>query len=264
MAMPETEGEEEGNKDVPKITSSSSSSFYKTDYHAPVMVTECIEALLNCHRGTNRRGPTDDGSRQNPLLFVDATLGGGGHTQALLDQLQYGDVVFGVDVDAEALHTASLRLVHYLPASHPLSTTKHEQRLPTFIPIQSNFKDLGHILPTMIQQYYSNATTKNMESREDTTTSALLLVDGILMDLGVSSHQIDESTRGFAILKDGPLDMGPIQYPHHHLQRQIYATSIVRKILYISFNNMEMNHTNLLKGLPSPLSNEDLWYIHRI
>jgi 16S rRNA (cytosine1402-N4)-methyltransferase len=134
-------------------------------------------------------------------------LGGGGHTQALLDQLQYGDVVFGVDVDAEALHTASLRLVHYLPASHPLSTTKHEQRLPTFIPIQSNFKDLGHILPTMIQQYYSNATTKNMESREDTTTSALLLVDGILMDLGVSSHQIDESTRGFAILKDGPLDM---------------------------------------------------------
>jgi 16S rRNA (cytosine1402-N4)-methyltransferase len=209
MSTVELRGEEEGttHNDVTKctvssLTTSSTTSFYNTDYHAPVMVTECIEALLSCHRGTHRRGTMED-SRQNPLLFIDATLGGGGHTQALLDQLQYGDIVFGVDVDAEALQTASLRLVNYLPVSHPLSTTKHERHLPTFIPIQSNFKDLGHIIPTIIQQY-CNATT-NIDSTDGTTGA--VLVDGILMDLGVSSHQIDESTRGFAILKDGPLDM---------------------------------------------------------
>lgn len=184
-----------------------SNGLYDSDYHAPVMVAECIEALLGCHRGTTRRHEKEEGFRSNPLLFIDATLGGGGHTQALLDQLHYGDVVFGVDVDAEALLTASLRLVNYLPASHPLSTKSlgqmNSERLPTFIPIQSNFKDLGHILPTMIQQY-CNVTT-NLESADDNVSA--FLVDGILMDLGVSSHQIDESTRGFAILKDGPLDM---------------------------------------------------------
>jgi hypothetical protein len=140
------------------------------------MVTECVEALLNCQLGKKRRAQKED----IPLLFIDATLGGGGHTQALLDQLAHGDVVFGVDVDAEALHTASLRLANYLPTSHPLSSSQqslHQKekkgRLPLFVPIQSNFKDLCHIIQNMIQKYCGTAaitpTDETAASNTDST-----------------------------------------------------------------------------------------------
>lgn len=149
---------------------------YGTEYHAPVMVTECIEALLQCQR-----------RESCPLIFIDATLGGGGHSQALLERLQKGDVVFGIDVDSDALQTATLRLEQYV-------SPNNKDLLPRFVPIQSNFKDLTNRIPQILHEYCS-------------AKDGVLLVDGILMDLGVSSHQIDESTRGFAILKDGPLDM---------------------------------------------------------
>ena len=152
---------------------------YGTEYHAPVMVTECIEALLQCPRQDSR-----------PLIFIDATLGGGGHSQALLEQLQQGDVVFGSDVDSDAIQTATVRLQDYIISP----SNNKDVLLPRFIPIQSNFKDLIHRIPQFLSQNYCS-------------TNHEFKVDGILMDLGVSSHQIDESTRGFAILKDGPLDM---------------------------------------------------------
>jgi 16S rRNA (cytosine1402-N4)-methyltransferase len=146
---------------------------FATEYHAPVMCNECIDALLDCARNRDQKRDL------KPLLFVDGTLGGGGHSAALLQRLKPGDVVFGCDVDPNALFTASERLKGYM-GDEP------SQSKPLFIPIQSNFCDLVTSLPTEIIQDG---------------------VDGILLDLGVSSHQIDEPERGFAFMKEGPLDM---------------------------------------------------------
>lgn len=126
-------------------------------------------------------------SLDHHITFVDATLGGGGHTSQLLNHLQAGDIVFGCDVDSDALKLASERLSKYLGPNH--------ESLPLFVPVQTNFCNLASVLPAL----------------EHPITSKRLLddgkVDGILMDLGVSSHQIDTPERGFAFMKDGPLDM---------------------------------------------------------
>jgi 16S rRNA (cytosine1402-N4)-methyltransferase len=114
-------------------------------------------------------------------------LGGGGHSLALLQKLGPGDVVFGCDVDPEALSTASTRLEEYM--EHDGS----EKAL--FIPVQSNFCNLATAVPKVL-----HPTTGEPIASEG-------FVDGILMDLGVSSHQIDTAERGFAFLRDGPLDM---------------------------------------------------------
>ena len=149
---------------------------YATEYHAPVMCEECIHALLGCSRNQARKKGEGDGK---PLVFVDGTLGGGGHSAALLEKLGPGDILFGCDVDSDALTTASERLKEYMDEGSTASK-------PLFIPIQSNFCDLEASLPDNLIQDG---------------------VDGLLLDLGVSSHQIDEPERGFAFMKDGPLDM---------------------------------------------------------
>lgn len=150
---------------------------FASEYHAPVMWRECINSLLACGRG-------DDNA---PLQFVDATLGGGGHSLALLQKLSPGDVVFGCDVDTEALATASTRLKEYM---HHDGTEK-----ALFVPVQSNFCNLATAVPQVTYP----------DTEEPIATGGV--IDGILMDLGVSSHQINTAERGFAFLKDGPLDM---------------------------------------------------------
>jgi 16S rRNA (cytosine1402-N4)-methyltransferase len=140
------------------------------------MCKECVDSLLQCQRA----------DQELPLIFIDGTLGGGGHSAAILERLHPGDVLFGVDVDPVALATASERLAPYVSAD----PSKH----PLFVPIQSNFRDLASVIPTIL-----HPTTHEPIVKEG--------VDGILLDLGVSSHQIDTAERGFAFMKDGPLDM---------------------------------------------------------
>jgi 16S rRNA (cytosine1402-N4)-methyltransferase len=150
---------------------------FATNYHAPVMAVECINALLGCQRA--EKG-------ESPLIFVDATLGGGGHSSAILERLSPGDVLFGCDVDIDALDAASSRLFRYM---HHDGTKD-----PLFVPVKSNFCDLANVLPRV----------------EHPITEQPIVwdgVDGVLMDLGVSSYQIDTAERGFAFMKDGPLDM---------------------------------------------------------
>ncbi len=101
-------------------------------------------------------------------LFIDGTLGGGGHTQRLLEA---GATVLGIDRDPEALNYVKSNL---LP--------KFNKNL---ILVQDNFSHIEEV-----------ATKHNMKQ-----------VAGILLDLGVSSHQIDDAKRGFSFQKDGPLDM---------------------------------------------------------
>ena len=97
------------NDDISDDISDVTASF-ATDYHAPVMCVECIDALLGCDR------------QDQPFMFVDGTLGGGGHSSALLERLGPGDVVFGCDVDSDAL----LRFADHL------SFFSHQTRSSTF------------------------------------------------------------------------------------------------------------------------------------
>ncbi|MBL8951287.1 MAG: 16S rRNA (cytosine(1402)-N(4))-methyltransferase RsmH [Myxococcaceae bacterium] len=92
-------------------------------------------------------------------LIIDGTLGGGGHTEALLDA---GATVIGIDRDPNALDAAKARL--------------------------ARFGD-------------------RFTARQGDYASHLEPCDGFLLDLGVSSHQLDEATRGFSFQSDGPLDM---------------------------------------------------------
>jgi 16S rRNA (cytosine1402-N4)-methyltransferase len=98
-------------------------------------------------------------------VLVDGTLGGGGHSEALLEA---GATVYGVDRDPVALEAARTRLARFGDR---------------FRPVQGNFADLKRLL------------------------NDVLPVDGVLVDLGVSSPQLDVAERGFSFQADGPLDM---------------------------------------------------------
>ncbi|GAB4437936.1 MAG: 16S rRNA (cytosine(1402)-N(4))-methyltransferase RsmH [Chloroflexi bacterium OHK40] len=105
--------------------------------------------------------------------YIDGTVGGGGHAAALLAAAQPGGRLLGIDADPAALSAAEARLrAGGLP---PMSYTLHHGR----------FGDMGAIAG----QYGFGP------------------VDGILLDLGVSSHQLDTPERGFSFASDGPLDM---------------------------------------------------------
>ncbi|MCL1877342.1 MAG: 16S rRNA (cytosine(1402)-N(4))-methyltransferase RsmH [Defluviitaleaceae bacterium] len=100
-------------------------------------------------------------------VYVDCTLGGGGHSAAICALLSGGKLV-GIDRDENAVLAATERM-----------------KSKNFFAIHGNFHDLKNIL-------HGCGVEK---------------VDGILMDLGVSSHQIDVAERGFSFRADGPLDM---------------------------------------------------------
>lgn len=141
---------------------------FASEYHTPVMVNEVVDTLVHDPCG----------------VYVDCTLGGGGHSEAILERLASlgaGGRLLAVDRDPEALASARARLAGHL----------EEGRFAT---AQSDFRHLravlkadGVLAPNVPQDW--------------------LGVHGILLDLGVSSHQIDQGRRGFSFKADGPLDM---------------------------------------------------------
>jgi len=134
---------------------------YGTTYHTPVLCHDICDRLITDPSG----------------VYVDATLGGGGHAEALLDALASDGFVLGIDRDADALDAARDRLADAVGAGR-------------FRAVRGNFADIARILQDQ---------TRNGDP--------LLPVDGLLLDLGVSSHQIDTAARGFSFQQDGPLDM---------------------------------------------------------
>jgi 16S rRNA (cytosine1402-N4)-methyltransferase len=122
--------------------------------HVPVLSEPCIRLLK-----------PQPGGR-----FIDCTINGGGHAQAILEQTAPDGRLLGLDADADALGAAASRLA---PFGRRLTLT------------HSNFRDLG-----------AAATEAHFTD-----------VDGILMDLGLSSRQLGAAERGFAFSLDGPLDM---------------------------------------------------------
>lgn len=121
--------------------------------HVSVLFDETIEAL-NALRGG---------------LFVDGTLGGGGHTNGILSACADTRVI-GIDRDTDALAAAEKRL------------SKYGDR---FCAVHDNFSNIKNIL----------------------SQRGIDKIDGAVLDLGVSSYQLDEAERGFSYMHDAPLDM---------------------------------------------------------
>lgn len=117
------------------------------------MLTEVMEHFITVKHGT----------------YVDGTLGGGGHAEAIAERLSGGTVI-GIDADADAIRTAEERLKRFGDAV----------RL-----VNDNTANLASVLRTM------NVTS----------------INGILLDLGVSSYQLDEGSKGFSFRSDERLDM---------------------------------------------------------
>lgn len=122
--------------------------------HTPVLLQPIVE-LLNVRPGGR---------------FVDATLGAGGHAEAILEKSSPGGSLLGIDADPVAIEIASRRLARFGSAA---------------ILVNGNFRDLEEIC----------------------LARGFLPLDGILLDLGMSSMQLDDETRGFSFRFDAPLDM---------------------------------------------------------
>ncbi|MCM3613462.1 16S rRNA (cytosine(1402)-N(4))-methyltransferase RsmH [Microbacterium enclense] len=126
------------------------------DIHTPVLLERCAELL----------GP----ALQKPgAVFVDGTLGMGGHSEAFLERFPEARLI-GLDRDTDALRIAGERLARF-----------------------------GDRV-TLVHTVYDGIA-------EAVASAGVSTVDGILFDLGVSSLQLDEAARGFAYAQDAPLDM---------------------------------------------------------
>lgn len=140
-----------GGGDSQEPTPPESASRNLPFYHAPVLLNEVLELLQPA---------------PGKLIF-DGTLGGGGHSEALL---QHGARVVAMDQDTNALKHATERLKPYAAQ---------------FCALRGNFRHFPQIV-------------------EETGVSGF---DGMLVDIGVSSHQLDDALRGFSFNKEAPLDM---------------------------------------------------------
>ncbi len=123
--------------------------------HKSILLKESIEFLL-----TDKNG-----------IYVDCTLGGGGHAGELARYLEEDALLIGIDRDKDAITAAENRLFRKVKCRTAFA--------------KGNFKDLIQILDSMCVDK----------------------IDGIFFDLGVSSYQLDNPGRGFSYMRDGPLDM---------------------------------------------------------
>ncbi len=121
--------------------------------HVPVLLDECLELLEIKPDG----------------VYIDGTLGGAGHSSAILSRLGKGGQLIGIDQDAEALAVATKRL-------------ESVETQGTFKTVRANFADMAKVC-------------------------AGAEADGILLDIGVSSYQFDNPERGFSYRADAKLDM---------------------------------------------------------
>lgn len=124
--------------------------------HVPVLLERCVELLAPA-------------AQHDDAVIVDATLGLGGHSEALLRACPPARVI-GIDRDREALRLASERLAF---------------AGDRFTAVHAIYDELAEVLQAL----------------------GVAAVDGVLFDLGVSSMQIDEAGRGFSYMADAPLDM---------------------------------------------------------
>ena len=115
-------------------------------------------------------------------VMVDGTLGGGGHSRKLIESLSPGGMLLGLDRDPDAIHRTQAGLEALAARLSVVTRT-----------FQKSYAELGSVLGDALSDFsHSSATTS---------------VDGILLDLGLSSDQLDQPGRGFAFRLGGPLDL---------------------------------------------------------
>ncbi len=115
-------------------------------------------------------------------VYVDCTLGGAGHSSKILEKLETGLLV-GFDKDQEAIDSSTKKLSKICKVFSKDNFKKNNEK--SCLIIKDDFKNSPSVL----------------------TELGITTVDGILIDLGVSSHQLDTAERGFSFKKDAPLDM---------------------------------------------------------
>ncbi len=164
--------------------------------HQPVLLEEIID-YLNCSSGK---------------IYLDCTLGEGGHTERILEESAPLGKVIGIDQDEQILQVAAARLSKFGPR---------------FQLVRDNFKNIKTILSEL----------------------QITKVDGCLMDLGVSSFHFQSQNRGFSFQIDAPLDMRLDQRTHltaaqvinksteseignilHHFGQETWSRKIARSI----------------------------------
>ena len=121
-------------------------------FNEPVLKEEALSFLVTAKNG----------------IYLDGTLGGGGHSEAILKNINKSGRLIALDLDNDAIHFSRTRLKH-----------------KNFLVEQANFKNLGEVLKKL----------------------KINRVHGILLDLGVSSYQIDTAEKGFSYRASGKLDM---------------------------------------------------------
>ena len=122
--------------------------------HVSVLLQETVDALAIRPDG----------------IYVDGTLGGGGHAQAVLERLTEGGRLIGIDQDEAAIKAAGERL------------SRFGDQVTI---VRSNYREMPQVLQSL----------------------GIAEVDGIVLDLGVSSYQLDTADRGFTYRENAPLDM---------------------------------------------------------
>ncbi|MBT8046372.1 MAG: 16S rRNA (cytosine(1402)-N(4))-methyltransferase RsmH [Pontiella sp.] len=123
--------------------------------HIPVMLDECLEALITDPKG----------------VYVDGTLGNGGHAAAILERLETGGMLIGFDRDVDAIER-----------------------------VKGTLKSGGGKRVELVHDNYANMA-------EQLDALGISQVNGLLLDLGVSSFQLDVAERGFSFQQDAPIDM---------------------------------------------------------
>ncbi|CEM01887.1 unnamed protein product [Vitrella brassicaformis CCMP3155] len=142
---------------------------FSSEYHTPVLCNETVDLLVWDSDG----------------VYVDGTMGGGGHSAAILSRLTAGGRLIGIDQDPAAIEFSSQRLSDDVESGR-------------FLPVQGNFGDLPAILDSDNVRHF-------LRSHSDAGPPPL--ISGLLLDLGVSSHQLDDGDRGFSWGREGLLDM---------------------------------------------------------
>jgi 16S rRNA (cytosine1402-N4)-methyltransferase len=172
------------------------------EYHVPVLLREAVDGLDVKPGG----------------IYADLTFGGGGHSREILRRLNGTGHLYSFDQDEDAMQEV-MRLRGYevlrneVASPYNLKAKRPETSRPNFTFVRSNFRFLKNWM-----LYYGHEQ-----------------VDGILADLGVSSHHLDEEGRGFSFRFDAPLDMRMNQRASLTAQRIVaeYSEEQMADILYL-------------------------------